>query len=137
MSWETTDVSEATKSDNRGPLIFVEGGRKMLRFVAIGIAGMALGAAATAGAVGGFRIVPLHTGDIAPVAGIHVFCHVRAESAVAPYTDPSVECGETKKGIAGSFGIGITDDAVYIGRWDRDVKRVIPGSVVYSRRHHH
>ena len=109
----------------------------MLRFVAIGIAGMALGAAATAGAVGGFRIVPLHTGDITPVAGMHVFCHVRSESAVPPYTDPSVECGETKNGIAGSFGIGITDDAVYIGRWDRNVKLIKPGGVVYSRRHHH
>lgn len=109
----------------------------MLRLVAVGIAGMALGAAATAGAVGEFRIVPLHTGDVAPVAGMHVFCHVRSESAVSPYTDPAVECGETKKGIAGSFGIGITDNAVYIGRWDPDVKRVTPGSVVYSRRHHH
>ena len=109
----------------------------MFRSVAVGIAGMALGAAATAGAVGEFRIVPLHTGDVAPVAGMHVFCHVRSESAVSPYTDPSVECGETKKGIAGSFGVGITDDAVYVGRWDPDVKLVTPGSVVYSRRHHH
>ena len=109
----------------------------MFRSVAVGIVGMALGAAATAGAVGEFRIVPLHTGDVAPVAGTHVFCHVRSESAVSPYTTPAVECGETKKGIAGSFGIGITDDAVYIGRWDRDAKLVTPGSVVYSRRHHH
>jgi hypothetical protein len=109
----------------------------MFRIAAAGIAGMALGAAATAGAVGQFKIVTLHTGDVAPVAGMHVFCHVRSESAVAPYTRPAVECGETKKGIAGSFGIGITDDVVYIGRWDRDVKLVTPGSVVYSRRHHH
>ena len=56
---------------------------------------------------------------------------------MSPSTDPSVECGETKHGIAGSFGIGITDDAVYIGRWDPDVKLVAPGSVVYTRRHHH
>ena len=109
----------------------------MFRSLAIGVAGMALGAAATAGAVGEFRIVPLHAGDVAPVAGMHVFCHVRSESAVSPYTGPSVECGETKHGIAGSFGIGTTDDAVYIGRWDADVKLVTPGSVVYTRRHHH
>jgi hypothetical protein len=109
----------------------------MFRSVAAGIAGMALGAAATAGAVGGFRIVPLHAGDVAPVTGMHVFCHVRSESSVSPFTHPSVECGETKRGIAGSFGIGITDDAVYVGRWDPDVKLVTPGSVVYSRRHHH
>lgn len=109
----------------------------MFRMAAAGIAGMALGAAATAGAVGQFRIVTLHTGDVAPVAGMHVFCHVRSESAVSPYTDPAVECGETKQGIAGSFGIGISDDAVYIGRWDRDVKRVTPDSVVYVRHHHH
>jgi hypothetical protein len=109
----------------------------MFRLVAAGIAGMALGAAATAGAVGGLRIVPLHIGDVAPVSGMHVFCHVRSESAVSPYDDQSVECGETKHGIAGSFGIGITDDAVYIGRWDPDVRLVTPGSVVYTRRHHH
>jgi hypothetical protein len=118
-------------------LYLVGGGRKMFRLVAAGIAGMALGAAATAGAVGGFRIVPLHTGDVAPVSGMHVFCHVRSESAVSPYDDQSVECGETKHGIAGSFGIGTTDDAVYIGRWDPDVRLVTPGSVVYTRRHHH
>ena len=109
----------------------------MFRLAAAGIAGIALGAAATAGAVGGFRVVALHTGDVAPITGMHVFCHVRSESAVSPYTDPAVECGETKRGIAGSFGIGITDDAVYIGRWDPDVKLVKPGSVVYTRRHHH
>lgn len=109
----------------------------MFRLVTAAIAGMALGAVATAGAVGGFRIVPLHPGDVAPIAGMHVFCHVRAESAVSPYTNPAVECGETKHGIAGSFGIGITDDAVYIGRWDPDVKLVTPRSVVYARRHHH
>jgi hypothetical protein len=68
---------------------------------------------------------------------MHVFCHVRSESAVSPYDDQSVECGETKHGIAGSFGIGITDDAVYIGRWDPDVRLVTPGSVGYTRRHHH
>jgi len=68
---------------------------------------------------------------------MHVFCHVRSESAVSPSTDTSIECGETKHGIAGSFGVGITDDAVYIGRWDPDVKLVAPGSVVYTRRHHH
>ena len=109
----------------------------MFRLAAVGIAGMALGAAATAGAVGGFRIVSLQTNDVAPVAGTHIFCHVRAESATAPYTGPAVECGETKEGVPGSFGIGITDNAVYIGRWDGDVKRVTPGSVVYIRHHHH
>lgn len=107
----------------------------MLRLVAVGIAGMALGAAATAGAVGDFRVVQLRLGDVAPVARTHVFCHVRPESAVDPYTGPAVECGETKAGVPGSFGIGITDDAVYVGHWDREVKRVT--SVVYSRRHHH
>ena len=109
----------------------------MFRLVTAVIAGMALGAAATAGAVGGFRIVSLHPGDVAPIAGMHVFCHVRSESAVSPYSNPSVECGETKHGIPGSFGIGITDDAVYIGRWDPEVKLVTPGSVVYARHHHH
>ena len=107
----------------------------MLRLAAVGVAGMALGAAATAGAVGAFKIVPLHEGDIAPVAGTHIFCHVRSASATSPYTGPAVECGETKKGVPGSFGIGITDDAVYVGHWDHDVKRVT--RVVYVRRHHH
>ena len=107
----------------------------MLRLAAVGIAGVLLGSAATAGAVAGFRIVPLRTGDVAAVSGTHIFCHVRSESATAPWTGPAVECGETKKGVSGSFGIGITDDAVYLGRWDRDVKRVT--SVVYVRRHHH
>ena len=68
-----------------------------------------------------------------PVCTSSVTCDLR----VSPSTDTSIECGETKHGIAGSFGIGITDDAVYIGRWDPDVKLVAPGSVVYTRRHHH
>ena len=29
-----------------------------------------------------------------------------------------------RRGVPGSFGIGISDDTVYIGRWDEDVKRV-------------
>jgi len=37
--------------------------------------------------------------------------------------------------VPGSFGIGITDDAVYVGRWDRDVKRVT--KAVFIRFHHH
>ena len=107
----------------------------MFRLVAVGIAGMALGAAATAGAVGGFRVVPLHTGDVASVADTHVFCHVRSGSAIPPYTGPAVECGETKEGVPGSFGIGITDNAVYVGRWSPDVKQVT--KVVSIRYHHH
>jgi hypothetical protein len=107
----------------------------MFRLAVVGLAGVALGAAATAGAVGGFRVVPMHTGDIATVPHTHVFCHVRSESPVDPYTGPAIECGETKEGISGSFGIGITDNAVYVGRWDPDVKRVT--RVVYTRRHHH
>jgi hypothetical protein len=107
----------------------------MLRLIAVGIAGVALGAAATAGAVGALRIVPLRTGDIAPVAGTHVFCHVQSRSLAPPHTGPAVECGETKDGVPGSFGIGITDDAVYVGSWDRDVKRIT--TMVFVRKHHH
>ena len=109
----------------------------MLRLAAVGIAGVALGAAATAGAVGELRVVPLHTDDVAAVAGTHIFCHVRSESAAPPYKGPALECGETKDGVPGSFGIGITDKGVYVGRWDRDVKRVDVGHVVFIRRHHH
>ena len=107
----------------------------MFRLAAVGLAGIALGAAATAGAVGGFRVFAMHTGDIATVARTHVFCHVRSESPIDPYTGPAIECGETKEGIPGSFGIGITDNAVYVGRWDPEVKHVT--SVVYIRHHHH
>ena len=107
----------------------------MLRLIAVGIAGAALGAAATAGAVGGLRIVELHTGDITPVAGTHIFCKVQSRSLLPPHTGPAVECAETKEGVPGSFGIGITDDAVYVGRWDRDVKRVTKAA--YIRFHHH
>ena len=109
----------------------------MLKLAAVGIAGIALGAAATAGAVDALRIVPLHRDDVAVVSGTHIFCHVRSESAVAPYTGPAVECGETKNGVPGSYGVGITDDDVYVGRWDPDVKRVEVGHVVFTRRHHH
>jgi hypothetical protein len=109
----------------------------MLKLAAVGIAGIALGAAATAGAVGELRVVPLRTNDVAVVAGTHIFCHVRSESAVPPYTGPAVECGETKNGMKGSYGVGITDGAVYVGRWDHDVKRVDVGHVVFTRRHHH
>ena len=107
----------------------------MLRLIAVGIAGAALGAAATAGAVGELRIVELHTGDIAPVAGTHIFCKIQSRSLAPPHVGPAVECGETKEGVPGSFGIGITDDAVYVGRWDRDVKRVT--KMVFVRKHHH
>ena len=106
----------------------------MFRLAAAGLAGIALGAAATAGAVSEFRVVSMHTGDIATVAKTHVFCHVRPESPIDPYTGPALECGETKEGISGSFGIGITDDAVYLGRWDQEGKRVT--HVVYIRHHH-
>ena len=107
----------------------------MLRLVAVGIAGVALGAAVTAGAVGELRIVPLRAGDIAPVADTHIWCKVQSRSLLPPHTGPAVECGETKEGVPGSFGIGITDDAVYVGRWDRDVKRVT--KAVFIRFHHH
>lgn len=104
----------------------------MLRLVAVGMAGAALGAAATAGAV---RVIELHVGDIAPVSGTHVFCKVAARSLLPPRTGPAVECGETKAGTPGSFGIGITDDAAYVGRWNREEKRIT--KVVFSRLHHH
>ena len=89
----------------------------MLRLVAVGIAGAALGAAATAVAAGELRIVPLRTGDVAPVARTHVFCNVQSRRLLPPHTGPALECGETKEGMSGSFGVGITDDAVYVGRW--------------------
>ena len=70
----------------------------MIRLVAIGIAGMALGAAATAGAVAEFRIVTLcykatSRRLLAPISS----CHVRSEQPTRPYTNASVECGETKR----------------------------------------
>jgi hypothetical protein len=37
--------------------------------------------------------------------------------------------------VPGSFGIGITDDAVYVGSWDRDVKRIT--KMVFVRKHDH
>ena len=141
MLRKTTDVSEATKPEdrlrptNQSSDPSSEEVAEMLRFVAVGIAGVALGATATAGAVGGFRIIQLHPNDITPVAGTHIFCHVRSESAVSPYTGPAGECGETKAGVPGSFGVGITDEAVYVGRWDFDVKRLT--RVVYVRHHRH
>ena len=107
----------------------------MLKFVAVGMAGAVLGAAATAGAGRELRIVQLRTGDTAPVAGTHVFCKVWSRSYPLPRQGPAVECGETKAGLPGSFGIGITDNAVYVGRWDRDVKRVT--KMVFVRKHHH
>jgi hypothetical protein len=106
----------------------------MLKLIAVGVAGAALGAAATAGAVA-TRVVELRTGDVAPVAGTHVFCRVESRSLVRPRTGPALECGETKAGVPGSFGIGITDDAAYVGRWDRDVKRIT--TIVFVRMHHH
>ena len=106
----------------------------MLRLIAVGIAGAVLGAAATAGAVG-TRVVELRTGDVAPVAGTHVFCKVQSRSLLPPRSGPALECGETKAGVPGSYGIGITDDAAYVGRWDRNVKRIT--KVVFVRIHHH
>jgi len=106
----------------------------MLKLVAAGIAGAALGAAATSGAVAP-HVVVLHVGDIAPVAGTHVFCKIESRSLLPPRTGPAVECGETKQGVPGSYGIGITDDAAYVGRWNREEKRIT--TVVFSRLHHH
>jgi hypothetical protein len=107
---------------------------EMVRTLAVGIAGVALGAAATAGAFG-TRIIELHKGDITPVAGTHVFCRVESKSLAPPYTGPALECGETKDGVPGSYGIGITDDAAYVGRWDLNTKRVT--TMVFVRTHHH
>lgn len=106
----------------------------MMRTVAIGIAGAALGAAATAGAVA-TRVIELHIGDVTPIAGTHVFCRVESRSLAPPYTGPALECGETKNGVPGSYGIGITDDAAYVGRWDKKTKRVT--KMVFVRTHHH
>ena len=106
----------------------------MLRLVAVGIAGAALGAAATAGAVA-TNVVGLHTGDVAPVAHTHIFCKVESRSLLSPHTGPAVECGETKRGVPGSYGIGITDDAAYVGRWNLQEQRIT--KVVFYRVHHH
>lgn len=106
----------------------------MLRLIAVAIAGAALGAAATAGAVA-TRVVELRPGDIAPIAMTHVFCKVQYESAVSESGGPALECGETKAGLPGSYGVGITDNAAYIGRWDRKVKGIT--KLVYVRIHHH
>lgn len=108
----------------------------MLKLAAVGIAGMVLGAAATAGAAGELRVFSLRTDDVAAIADTHIFCHVRSESAAPPYRGPSLECGETKEGIPGSYGIGITDNAVYAGRWDRAGKHIDPEHVAFIRHHH-
>ncbi len=110
----------------------------MVRLVAAsGIAGAILGAAATAGAVGELRIVELRTGDTAPVVGTHLFCKVWPQSYPLPAQGPTtaVQCGETKKGLRGSLGVGITEDSVYVGHWNPYTNR-ITGKVVFFRETH-
>lgn len=107
----------------------------MLKLVAVGMAGAVLGAAATAGAGREVRIVQLRSGDVAPVAGTHVFCKIWSRSYPLPRQGPAVECGETKQGLPGSYGIGITDNAVYVGRWNPSTNRI--EKVVFYREHHH
>ncbi len=100
----------------------------MKRFIAGGVVGLVLGSAATAGAVA-TRVIQLRSGDVAPVQGTYIYCKVGPQP-----TGTGVVCNEVKKGIEASYGVGITNESVYVVRFKGSHGE--KSAIVFSRLQH-